>query len=315
MYRGNTIVALVPAFNEQDHIARVISTMPQFVDRIIVVNDASTDRTREEVLAVNDDRVALIEHGSNRGLGGSLIAAHKAALEGEGAIMVVMAGDGQMDPQYLPALLDPLVDGICDFAKGNRFFSADSWSGMPRHRVFGNIVLTFMSKAATGYWDVFDPQNGYTAITRHASERIDWDSIASDYSFENDVLAALWISGCAVQDVDIPALYADEVSTIRLHSTVPALLRTMCRSFHRRIWRRYVLRSFSPVAMLLFVGTLFLLWGTVVGLWAAVQSLGVGSATTGTVMLSVIPFMMGFQLVLAAFIMDVIGSTGRPGGR
>lgn len=308
MYGDRRVIALVPAYNEQDHIADVIKTMPGFVDQMIVVNDASTDQTKAMIESVEDERVVLIDHETNAGLGGSLVEAHIRALELGGDIMVVMAGDGQMDPQYLPSLLDPIVEDTADFTKGNRFYAPDSWRGMPRHRVFGNIVLSFMNKAATGYWDVIDPQNGYTAMSRKASERIDWSAIVRDYSFENDVLAALWIAGCRVRDIDIPAVYGTEVSTIRLGSTVPALLRTMARGMTRRFWLRYVLRSFSPVAMLIFSGLPLMVWGTAFGIWAAFASIGPAQASTGTVMLAVIPLMIGFQMVLAAFIMDVLNS-------
>ena len=222
--------------------------------------------------------------------------------------MVVMAGDGQMDPGYLPALLDPVVVGGYDFAKGNRFFSANSTRGMPLHRVLGNVGLTFMTKAATGYWNMFDPQNGYTAMSRRASSLINWDTIARDYSFENDVLAQLGLARCRIKDVDIPAVYGTEVSGIRLTSVIPSMLRTLSRAYVRRIWQQYVVRSFSPVAVLLFFGGLFSLWGVGFGLWVALASRGPEIASTGTVMLAVLPFLIGFQLLLAAFVLDILNS-------
>lgn len=308
MYRERRIVALVPAYNEEAHVGGVISTMPGFVDDIIVVNDASADGTPEAVRAAGDSRVLLIDHERNEGLGGSLVDAHARALEAGSDIMVVMAGDGQMDPAYLPSLLDPLIDDGYDFTKGNRFFGTRSWAGMPAIRVFGNIVLTFLTKIATGYWNVVDPQNGYTAMARRASLLIDWASIARDYSFENDVLAALWINGCRVLDVPIPAVYGDEVSDIRLGSTIPRLLWTLWRSLWRRIWVRYVLRSLSPVAVLLVNGAVLTTWGVGFGAWVAARSVGPAVASTGTVMLAVIPFMLGFELMLAAFVLDVMNT-------
>lgn len=301
-------MALVPAYNEAAHVGGVVRTMPPFVDTIIVIDDASADDTSGRALEPADERVVLVRHDKNQGLGASLVDAHTRALELGGDIMVVMAGDGQMDPDYLPALLEPLLSQGYDFAKGNRFFGAGSWRGMPRHRVFGNIVLTFLTKAATGYWDMFDPQNGYTAITRHASERIDWRGIARDYSFENDVLAALGLLRARIKDVDIPAVYGEEISDIRLTSVVPSLLRTLRRAFWRRIWLQYVVRSFSPVALFLLTGLVSLAWSVVFGAWVVAQRMSGVTPTTATVMMTVVPLSMSFVLLLSAFLLDIMNS-------
>ena len=306
IYRERRVAALVPAFNEERHVGGVVTTMPSFVDHIIVVDDASVDGTTEAALAPGDPRVTLIRHEANEGLGASLIDAHLAALNTDAEIMVVMAGDGQMDPAYLPALLDPIVDGHVVFTKGNRFFSTRSWHGMPKHRVLGNIGLTFLTKIATGYWDLFDPQNGYTAIARHASERIDWNDLARDYSFENDVLAHLGLQRAVIRDVDIPARYGDEVSSIRMRRVVRDILRTLGRAFNRRFWLQYVVRSFSPVALFVFTGIPLLVWALVFGVWVAWMSIGPAEASTATVMLVVMPLLVGLQLVLAAFVIDVL---------
>lgn len=243
IYKQRRIAALVPAFNEAPHVGTVIRTMPPFVDRVIVVDDRSTDATVEAVTAEKDPRVTLIRHDVNQGLGATLIDAHLEAMRLGADVSVVMAGDAQMDPAYLAALLDPIVDDGYDFAKGNRFFSGSSWRGMPRHRVVGNIVLTLLTKAATGYWHIVDPQNGYTAMAAGAQRLVDWGSVARDYSFENDVLAQLGLNGCRIKDVDIPARYGTEVSSIRLAKVVPQLLRTLRRAFWRRMKRKYLARA------------------------------------------------------------------------
>lgn len=295
----------MPAYNEAPHVGGVITTMPEYVDDIVVVDDCSSDGTSEAALAPNDPRVTLIRHDPNQGLGASLIDAHEKALELGGDIMVVMAGDGQMDPAYLPDLLRPILEEGYDFTKGNRFFDAGSWEGMPRHRIFGNIVLTFLTKLATGYWDMFDPQNGYTAITRHASERVDWDRVARDYSFENDVLARLGVLRARVKDVDIPAVYGEEISDISLPKVVPSLLGTLRRAFWRRFWLLYVVRSFSPVALFALSSSTLLVWTLLFGAWVVAQRVAGVSPTTATVMLVVLPFLMGFEMMLAAFVLDI----------
>lgn len=295
----------MPAYDEAPHVGGVITTMPEYVDDIVVVDDCSSDGTSEAALAPNDPRVTLIRHDPNQGLGASLIDAHEKALELGGDIMVVMAGDGQMDPAYLPDLLRPILEEGYDFTKGNRFFDAGSWEGMPRHRIFGNIVLTFLTKLATGYWDMFDPQNGYTAITRHASERVDWDRVARDYSFENDVLARLGVLRARVKDVDIPAVYGEEISDISLPKVVPSLLGTLRRAFWRRFWLLYVVRSFSPVALFALSSSTLLVWTLLFGAWVVAQRVAGVSPTTATVMLVVLPFLMGFEMMLAAFVLDI----------
>lgn len=295
----------MPAYNEAPQVGGVITTMPEYVDDIVVVDDCSSDGTSEAALAPNDPRVTLIRHDPNQGLGASLIDAHEKALELGGDIMVVMAGDGQMDPAYLPDLLRPILEEGYDFTKGNRFFDAGSWEGMPRHRIFGNIVLTFLTKLATGYWDMFDPQNGYTAITRHASERVDWDRVARDYSFENDVLARLGVLRARVKDVDIPAVYGEEISDISLPKVVPSLLGTLRRAFWRRFWLLYVVRSFSPVALFALSSSTLLVWTLLFGAWVVAQRVAGVSPTTATVMLVVLPFLMGFEMTLAAFVLDI----------
>src|SRR5574340_154761 len=306
MYRDHRICALVPAFNESAHLGGVITSMPGFVDHIIVVDDASTDGTGSTAELKSDPRVVLLTHAANQGLGGSLVAAHLRALELHADISVVMAGDGQMDPAYLPALLDPIVDGTADFTKGNRFFSAHSFEGMPGYRVFGNVVLSFMTKLATGYWNLFDPQNGYTAMSRDVQTRILWDEVARDYTFENDVLARLGLMRARVADIDIPARYGQEMSNIRLGKVVPSLLRMLSGAAWRRFWLQYVVRSFSPVALLLLNGLALLAWPLLFGAGVGWETIGPPVATTGTVMLAVLPFLLGFQLVLAAFVVDIM---------
>jgi glycosyltransferase involved in cell wall biosynthesis len=296
----------VAAYNEAEHLGQVIATMPPSVDRIIIVDDASTDDTTKVVSAADDGRVTYIRHENNQGAGAAKISAHLAGAESGADILITMDGDGQMDPKYVPALLDPLVEDGYDFAKGNRFFATDSWEGMPRHRIFGNVVLTFMTKAATGYWNLFDPQNGYTAMTNETSSRIDWDSIARDYSFENDVLAHLGLLRARIKDVDIPAVYGDEVSHIKLSKVIPSMLRTLNRALWRRFWLQYVVRSFSPVALFAITGWILLLWSLVTGIYFIATAFG--HIATGPVMVVVIPFMIGIQLELAGLVLDMMNA-------
>lgn len=305
MFEGLRVAVVVPAFKEQAHIASVITSMPALVDYILVVDDASPDGTSAAASAVQDPRTEIIRHEHNKGVGGAIVTGHRRALELGADVSVVMAGDGQMDPLHLPRLLRPLVQDGFAFAKANRFYSATSYAGMPAHRVIGNVLLTFMTKAASGYWNLVDPQNGYTAITRECLERLPLDRLAERYEFENDQLIWLNILDARAVDVPIPALYGAEVSSIRLHAVVPRLTLLLFRGFWRRVWLKYVLWSFSAVALLLITVTLLLVFGTVVGIWAMIASIGAPEASTGTWLLAVAPSLVGIQLLVQALVLDI----------
>lgn len=305
MYRDMRVAVVVPAHNECRLIGRVVTTSPQLVDHVIVVDDASTDATADAARDTADARLEVIELEQNQGVGGAILAGHQRALELDADVSVVMAGDAQMDPDHLPALLDPIADGSAQFTKANRFYAYGSFDGMPRHRVFGNVVMSFMTKAASGYWGLFDPQNGYTAIHRTALERLTFDRIAKRYDFENDLLIHLNILGVTARDVPVPALYAEEVSGMRLGKVAPALLARLWRGFWHRIWRKYVLQSFSPVALMLFSGLALLLVGLAVGIFILANTLGPPVASAGTVVMCVGPLLSGLHLLIFALFLDI----------
>lgn len=308
MFDERRVAVVVPAYNEERLIAKTIEGIPDYVDRVIVVDDCSTDGTLEAARALADDRVRVERLPENQGVGGAIVHGHRIAMDLESDIMVVMAGDDQMDPEALPKLLRPLTQDGYGFAKGNRFFSTSSLAGMPRHRVAGSMVLTFLNKAASGYWHLVDPQNGYTAVTREALELVPLEKVSKRYEFENDLLIWLNIAGVRAIDVPIPARYGLEQSTIRLRSVVPRLSWSLFTGFWRRIWYKYVFWSFSPIALLLFTGLLCLGVGIAVGLWATFEAFAGNSPTAGTTVLSVIPFMCGFILLVQAFVLDIMES-------
>lgn len=307
MYRGLNVAVVVPAHNESLLIGKTITTMPDFVDHIIVIDDCSTDDTAEKIVAVGEPRVALIRHEKNTGVGGAILDGHRRALELKADVSVVMAGDAQMDPAYLPNLLDPIADGEAGFTKANRFFSRTSFAGMPKYRMFGSVILSFMTKAASGYWHLFDPQNGYTAISADSLRRIDLDHVAIGYEFENDLLIRLNIANVRARDVPIPAVYGEEVSGMRMHKVIPALSGLLFRGFWRRIMIKYVLQSFSPVALLLFSGLALLGFGGTVGaaivIWRFAFNSGAPSA--GTVLLAVAPALAGLHLIINSWVLDI----------
>jgi len=306
MYKEQVVTAVLPVYNEASHIGHVVSTMPCFVDHIIVVDDCSEDGTAEAASACGDPRLIVLTTPRNQGVGGAMVTGYQRALELESDIIAKMDGDGQMDPAYLPSLLDAIIELGYDYAKGNRFLASESLSAMPRHRLFGNIVLTFLTKLASGYWHVFDPQNGYTAISVAALRVLDLKVLHKRYFFENDMLVHLNFFRFRVKDIAIPARYGEEeshLSVFQVSTTFPLLL---VRRFFQRIYQKYVLRDFSPIALFLFLGLILFFWGALFGVYLWVKTAISGIATpTGTIMLALLPLVLGFQLLLEAIVLDV----------
>lgn len=305
MYKGLRVAAVVPAHNEERLIGQTISTMPKFVDFVVVIDDGSADDTAKRAVEAGDPRVILIEHQTNMGVGAAIIDGHRMALDLGADVNVVMAGDAQMDPHYLPALLDPIADKGCGFTKANRFYSREALAGMPVIRIAGNIVLSFATKMASGYWNLFDPQNGYTAITRDALGRIDLDRVARGYSFENDLLVRLGIADVQATDVQVPARYGTEVSGMKLHRVIPEISRLLFVGFWRRIVLKYVLMSFSPIALLLFTGLFLCVLGATVGLWAIIVTPSGKVPSTGTALLATGPLLVGINMLVHALSLDI----------
>jgi glycosyltransferase involved in cell wall biosynthesis len=305
VYKGLQVAVVVRAFNEERLIGRTLAGIPEFVDMVVVVDDASTDATADRVGGFDDPRVHLLRHLTNTGVGGATCDGHKWALEKGADVVVVMDGDDQMDPAHLPALLDAIADGGAQFAKANRFGNLTTFHGMPLSRLFGNVTLSFLTKAASGYWNLFDPQNGYTAIHRDALERLDLDRLARGYSFENDLLISLNILGVRARDVPIPAIYADEVSHLHIRREAPRLAALLFRGFWRRMVLKYVFPSFSAVALLFFSGLALCLVGLAFGVYAILDSIGPRAATPGTVLLAVAPMLTGIHLLVQSLVLDM----------
>lgn len=227
MFEKATVAVVVPCYNEETLIGRVIETMPDFVDRIYVVDDQSTDETVATVAryaADQPDRVKLIRHETNQGVGGAIASGYKAALADNMDVAAVMAGDAQMDPDDLARVIAPVARGECDYTKGNRLFRGDAWEIIPRVRYLGNSVISLLTKIASGYWHIADSQSGYTAIGRVALARIDWDTMYKRYGQPNDLLVRLNICNFKVRDVTVRPIYnIGEKSGIRPIRMIPKL--------------------------------------------------------------------------------------------
>jgi dolichol-phosphate mannosyltransferase len=300
------VFAVLPAYNEEKHIAGVIAAMPDFVDRIVVVDDASTDATAAVVEGLQDSRVVLLRQPSNQGVGGAMLDGYRRALELGCDVAVKVDADGQMDPRRIRLLIAPIAAGDADYTKGFRYHDPETLRRMPKVRLWGNVGLSFLTKIASGYWNIFDPTNGFTAIHRAALERIEFTRIHRDYFFETDMLANLYRMGAVVRDVHLPTFYGDETSHMSAMRTILTFPGRLFRLLLRRIAWRYFIADFSAVSLLLLVGGAMFTFGLVFGLWTWIYNAQRGVATpTGTVMLAAVPFILGFQMLLEALVIDV----------
>jgi glycosyltransferase involved in cell wall biosynthesis len=270
MYEGKTVAVVIPAYNEEAFVAGVIETVPDFVDRIYPVDDASTDDTWAEIEAaadrVNraelgrdspfDERVVPLQHGTNRGVGGAIKTGYLRAREDEIDVTAVMGGDGQMRPEALELIVEPVATGRADYAKGNRLLDEQFHADMPRFRYVGNRILTLLTKIASGYWDIGDPQNGYTAISLEALEAVEIEEMYEFYGYCNDLLVKLNVAGMRVIDVPRQAVYDDEESHIDYRTYIPRVSGMLARNTVWRIWTKYVVRERHPLAVLAGVATL-----------------------------------------------------------
>jgi glycosyltransferase involved in cell wall biosynthesis len=242
MYRGLSVAVVVPAYNEERRIAGTVGVVPSFVDRVIIVDDGSRDRTGAWARRARRPGLEVVTHPANRGVGSAIVTGYRRVLSLGLDVACVMAGDGQMDPADLPLLLEPLVAGRADYAKGNRFRRADVWRAMPPSRLVGNVILSFLNKIVSGYWQVFDSQCGYTAITREALACLDLDRLFPRYGYPVDLLARLHAAGARVEDVAVRAVYdADWRSGICLCTVAHPILWVLLRAWTGRLaaeWRR-----------------------------------------------------------------------------
>lgn len=253
MYQGRSIAVVVPAYNEEKLIGRVIETMPEWIDHIVVVDDCSQDATADRVRQYApqmDGRLHLIRHQDNQGVGGAIATGYTWCRDHDNPVdvTVVMAGDAQMDPADLPALLDPVVRGEVDYAKGNRLFSGDAWHQIPKVRYLGNAMMSLLTKIASGYWHVADSQSGYTAINARALETIDWDRMYKRYGQPNDLLVRLNAHNFRVADVPVTPVYnIGEDSGVRPLRMIPRLSWLLLKLFVYRMWHKYVILDFHPL--------------------------------------------------------------------
>ena len=308
LFEKHCIAAVIPCYRVEREIQSVLQAVPPYIEHIIVVDDASPDSSADLVTAAaqRDDRILLIHHPSNQGVGGAMVTGYQKALELEAQVVVKIDGDGQMDMVQLPRLLQPLIEGKADYTKGNRFRDFKSLQKMPFIRRVGNMGLAFLAKAATGYWHMFDPTNGFNAIRSEVLTLLPLEAIDRTYYFETSMLAHLYLIGAVVKDVPMPARYRGEVSSLLVHRILFEFPPKLVSTFLRRVVLKNFIYDFSMESIYLLTGLPLLLFGLTFGIlkWIQYASIGV-PAPTGTVMLPTLSVLLGIQLLLSAIEIDL----------
>lgn len=301
------IAVVIPSYKVTRHILGVIDGIGPEVVRIYVVDDKCPDGSGAFVRAqCRDPRVVVLEHAVNQGVGGAVMTGYRAAIADGMEIVVKVDGDGQMDARLIPAFVAPILNGEADYTKGNRFFNLEQITQMPKIRLFGNAVLSLMTKLSSGYWDLFDPTNGFTAVHVDAARHLPFDRISKRYFFETDMLFRLNTLNAVVVDVPMDASYGDEESNLKISKIVTEFLFKHIRNFAKRIFYNYYLRNMSLASIELPAGLLMMLAGAGYGIVHWIESARAGVATApGTVMVSALPILMGTQLVLAFLAYDI----------
>lgn len=303
-----SIAAVIPCYRVEREIQSVLQAVPAYIKHVIVVDDASPDASADLVTACaqGDERILLVRHPSNQGVGGAMVTGYRTALGLGAQIVVKVDGDGQMDLERLPELLKPLIGGRADYSKGNRFRDFKSLQKMPLVRRIGNMGLGFLSKAATGYWNMFDPTNGFVAIRAEVLGQLPLERVDRTYYFETSMLAHLYLLGAVVKDIPMPARYQSEVSNLLVHRILFEFPPKLLATFLRRLVLKNFIYDFSMGSIYLLTGLPLLFFGLIFGIskWVHYASLGI-PAPTGTVILPTLSVLLAIQLLLSAIEIDL----------
>ena len=310
MINNQRIGVVIPCFKVEKHILDVISRIDVSVEKIYVVDDCCPNHSGNLVSAeCRDPRVIVLHNQKNLGVGGAVMRGYAAALEDQIDVVVKIDGDGQMDPSILNSFVKPITKYEADYTKGNRFYNLEEILVMPKKRIFGNAILSFVTKLSSGYWNIFDPTNGYTAISANVLRLMPLHKINNGYFFETDMLFRLNTVRAVVRDIPMHALYLDEESNLKIHKILLPFLINNLRNFFKRIFYNYYLRDLSISSIELPIGFFLILFGGIFGInkWVESAHLDI-PATAGSVMISALPILMGLQLILA-FLNNDISST------
>lgn len=301
------VAVVIPCYKVKDHILDVIGGIGSPVDAIYAVDDSCPDGIGKFIEEHSKDpRVKVLYHSVNKGVGGAVITGYRRALEDGACIVIKLDGDSQMDPKLIPSFIEPIASGRADYVKGNRFYHPEGLQDMPAARLFGNAILSMFSKLSSGYWDLFDPTNGFTAIHSRVLRELPLEKLSERYFFESDMLFRLNTIRALVLEVPMKAKYGDETSNLRINQVIGAFLRGHIRNFSKRIAYNYFLRNFSVASIEFVLGVFLFIGGVAVGINAWVDSVvSQVPATSGTVMLAALPVILGIQFLLAFLNYDI----------
>ena len=306
MIGEKTVAVVVPAFHEESLIVETLAGIPQSVDRIIVVDDASKDATAERARSTGDPRVEVIVHERNGGVGAAIVTGYKRAIEERIDVTVVMAGDNQMDPAELESIAGPVARGEVDYAKANRLITGRAWELIPRHRYIGNAVLSLLTKIASGYWHVADSQAGYAAIGLEKLEQLDLDRIYTRYGFPNDLLVHLNVINAKVRDIPSRPIYGvGERSGIKIRKVVPRISWLLVKGFFFRLREKYIIRDFHPLVFFYFLGFVMTFVGLTLGAIETVLRIMGNGIPVATIVLVALLMIAGSQFTLFAMWFDM----------
>lgn len=301
------VSVVIPSYKVTDHIEGVIAQIPTYVETIYVVDDCCPNNSGEYVQKnVFDPRVRVLFNEVNKGVGGAVVTGYKAAIHDGMDIVVKIDGDGQMDPNLIEDFITPIIDGDADYTKGNRFYNLEQIHQMPKIRLFGNAILSLLTKMSSGYWDLFDPTNGYTAVHSDALKRMQLDKLSERYFFESDMLFRLNIIRAKVIDVPMDAVYGDEVSNLKVSKVIGEFAKKNIKNICKRVFYNYYLRDMSAASVELLLSIPLIMFGLVFGIYHWISSIqSAAPASTGTVMLAVLPIVLGVQLLLSFLSYDI----------
>lgn len=309
VYENYIIAVVIPCYKVEATLESVVFSLPEYVKNIILVNDKSPDNTVDIINSIKekDARVSVVNHNINEGVGGAMISGFKVALELCCDYVIKLDGDGQMDASYIPDLLDPVIQKKADYTKGNRFDDFKELVNMPFERRLGNIGLSFLIKASSGYWNIFDPSNGFFCIDVSVLKKLDFNRLDKRFFFESSLLNELYYTGAEIEDIPMPAIYGDEISNLSVSKVLFQFPPKLFKAFVRRIFLRYFVYEFSIYSIFLLLGVPLFLFGFIFGIinWVHYSCIDV-PAPVGTIMVATLSIVLSFQLLLSVINYDIV---------
>ena len=306
MVDNKKIVVVIPAYKVAMHIENVIRAVPSFVDEIIVVDDGCPENSGAIVEELKFPNVTIIYNHINQGVGGAVMSGFLEAINNDADIVIKIDGDGQMDCSYISKLIKPIIEGCVDYTKGNRFMDFEALKKMPKIRLFGNSILSFLLKIASGYWNIMDPTNGFIAINREALMNLNMKKISKRYFFESDILINLNIYNIRVKDISIPAKYGSEKSSLNIIKTVFEFPPLIFKGLFKRIFLKYYIYDFNMASIYILLGIPMILFGSIFGLIKWINGIIYNvNNTAGTIMVAVLPIILGTLFLLQAIQIDI----------